>query len=332
MNKNRCLIALSISLLIGGCASTSDYSESILRLDKAINDSATTIQAIDTDITAKNNAKLKEKIISGELLLETAKGECAAGTNSCSLTVHEARDGENTLVSSYPIQSSMPKGLKALDMVKTYAGRLKSIVEADTAAKVVASANATLGSLEQMTNQLAKENRSTHSSVNKITEYKKPVMGVIEWVTDKYVERVKVEALAQTTQDAHLVIQDLTAFYATAAQSQKLAKFAGQHTVFMKKQETYDDSSATSKSVDAYVSAAADYDVALKAQTANPLKAFEAAHEALMKQLNGVSDEQATLVEVASALDQLEQEVSKIKALIDAFKNNKKETNKGDQS
>jgi len=325
-------VALSVTLVLSGCATTADYSESVSRLEKAINDSATSIEAIDSDITARKNAKLKKEVVAGKLLLDAANNECAAGKEKCSLTVRESKDGKIILVSAYPLQSSMPKGLKALNMVKNYISRLKSIVEADTAAKVTASANATLGSLEEITNQLAKANGNATSEKNKITEYKEPAMGLIEWITDKYVERVKAEALAKATRDAHAVIKDLTIFYATAAQSQKLAEFSGFHDVFVKKQESYDNNPVTANSVDSYVSATADYEIILKAQTANPLKAFETAHEKLMKQLNGEADKKATLVDVSSAIERLEQEAKKVKALVDAFKKKSNSTNNGDQS
>lgn len=53
-------IALSTTLALGGCASTVDYSDFVIKLDKAINDYATSIQAIDADITARQNTELKK--------------------------------------------------------------------------------------------------------------------------------------------------------------------------------------------------------------------------------------------------------------------------------
>ncbi|NKC12084.1 MAG: hypothetical protein GKR94_07735 [Gammaproteobacteria bacterium] len=325
-------IALSTTLALGGCASTVDYSDFVIKLDKAINDYATSIQAIDADITARQNTELKKNVAAGKLLLDTAGNECAAGKEKCSLIVQKADTGKLILVSAYPIQSSMPKGLKALELVKTYVGNLKSIVEADTAAKVTASANATLGSLEEISNQLAKENGNDTGKTNKITEYKEPIVGLIGWITDKYVDHVKTEALAKATRDAHKSIKDLTKFYAIAAQSQKLAEFAGFHSAFVKSQENYDANPITESSVGMYVSAAADYEVALKAQAANPLKAFESAHEELRKQLNGEDNKKTTLVDVASAIERLEQEAKKIKDLVDAFKKKSDSANNGGQS
>jgi hypothetical protein len=326
------MVVASAALILGGCATTADYSGPVSRLEQAINDSAASIVAIDADITTRQNAKLKNHIVAGNLLLDPANDQCAAGKENCTLTVLEAKDGKTILVSSYPLESSMPNGLKALQMVKIYIGRLKSIIEADTTAKVSANANATLGSLEEIANKLAKENGNSADDTNKITEYKEPARSLIEWATEKYVERVKVNALARATSDAHKVIKDLTVFYATAAQSQKLAEFAGFHAAFVKEQEQFDGNTIAGSSVDTYVQAAANYEVALKAQSANPLKAFEVAHEKLMKQLNGKEEKKTTLADVASAIERLEQECKKIKALVDGFKKKSNSTTNGDQS
>jgi archaellum component FlaC len=325
------LVMFIVTFFLGGCATIADYSEPVSRLEKAINDSATSIEAIDTDITARQNRKLKEKIIAGSLLLDATNNECAAGKDNCSLIVLQETEGVAKAVSAYPLKSSMPKAIEAMDQVKMYVGRLKSIVDADTAAKVTASANATLGSLEEIANQIANESGQASISKNKITEYKEPVMGLIEWITNKHVERVKKEALAKATRDAQPVIEGLTTFYATAAQSQKLAEFSGFHDSFIKNQEKFDDIPVTSSAVDSYVLAAANYQVALKAQAANPLKAFETAHEKLKKQLNGEDDKKTTLADVAAAIERLEQEVKKIKELVDSFKKSN-DTNNGDQS
>ena len=213
----------------------------------------------------------------------------------------------------------MPKGLQALKYVKIYVKRLKSIVDADTASKVTENANSTLGSIEEIANQLAKENKDGGNNKNIITEYKEPLMGLIEWITERYIERVKKEALAKATFEAHPVISELTEFYATAAQSQKLVEFSGFQNTYVKKQEEFDDNLPTSNSIDAYVLAASNYDVAIKAQAANPLKAFNKAHEKLMKQLNGLDKDQISFSSVTAAIESLEQEAKIIKEMIDSF-------------
>lgn len=323
------LFTAGVAIVLAGCSTTAEYSESVSRLENAINDSATSIASIDSAITTRQNKRLKDRVIANSLLLDSAGNECAAGKEGCSLIVLESEAGAVERVSTYPLKSSMPKGIKALEQIKVYVGRLKSIVDADTAAKVTESANATLGSLEDIVNQLANDGAQNSSKGNKITEYKEPAMGLFGWLTSRYVERVKKEALAKATLEAHPVIEDLTAFYAGAAQAQKLAEFSGHHAAFVKKQEAFDDSPATSASIDAYVTAAMNYDLALKAQAANPLKAFEIAHGKLKQQLNGEDDEKTTLVDVAAAIERLEQEATTVKKLVDSFRNSN-DSNSGD--
>jgi len=331
MNTRSIVVVFMATLILTGCASTVDYSESVTRLENAINDTAASVNAIDEDITARQNERLKKNIVAGKLLLEPADNECAAGREKCSLTVLKAENGKTDVVSVYPIKSSMPKGIKAIELIKVYVSRLKSIIDADTAAKVTASTNATLGSLEDIAKQLAKENGEATSKINRLSDYKEPASGFIEWLTEKHVERVKTEALATATLNAHKVIKDLTVFYSTAAQSQKLAEFAGFHKEFVIKQEQFDDKPPNDNSVDAYVLAASKYQIALNAQSANPLKAFEIAHEKLMNQLNK-KGEKTSLAEVASAIEHLEQEAKKIKSLVESVKEISDKANKGGKS
>ena len=302
-----------VSIIMSGCA-TVDYSDLVSRLDQAINDSADTIESIDADLTARKNAVQKGYIVNGNLLLNPATGQCAIGTGQCTLVV-VSRQGTNT---PYPLKSIMPKGLFALQAVKTYIGKLKSISEADTAAKVVASTNSTLGSLEVISNQLGKVSGESGKK-NMITDYKEPVTGFIEWLSTRYVKHIKAKALAKATRKAHPIIEELTEFYETAARSWVLIEFAESHDNFVKKQELFDDQSITTSTVDAYVRAAADYDVALKVTAAKAFNAFNIAHEKLMKQLNREGEDKVTMVEVASAIEYLEEEAKAIKAAVDAF-------------
>ena len=321
MKKILCIITLSTALFLNGCATTADYSAPVLRLEQAINDSSNLIESIDAELTARQNAVLKNKIVAEELLLDVAHDECAAGKKKCTLSVLSVKDGITARISDYPLMSTMPKGLLALQMVKTYVSRLKSIIEADTTGKVTASANETLGTLEGIANRLELESGKPAGKSQKIAEYKEPVIGLIEWITEKYVEQVKKEALAKAMKEAHPLIEDLTEFYATAAQSLKIAVFAETHIAFKDNQEKYDNQDQIAESsVDAYVQAAEDFDAALKAEAANPLEAFKAAHGKLMKQLNGEDAKENTLADVASAIERLEQEAKAIRALVDGFK------------
>ena len=302
-----------LSIVMSGCA-TVDYSELVSRLDQAINDSADTIESIDADLTARKNAVQKGYIVDGDLLLNPATGQCAIGTGQCTLVV-VSRQGTNT---PYPLKSSMPNGLFALQSVKTYVGKLKSISEADTAAKVVASANSTLRSLEVISKQLDKV-RGESGKKNTVTDYKKPVTGFIEFLSTRYVKHIKTKALANATKTAHPIIEELTGFYETAARSWVLIELAESHGNFVNKQGVFDRKSITTRTVDAYVRAAADYDVALKVTAAKAFSAFNIAHEKLMKQLNGEGEDKVTLEQVAAAIESLEEEAKAIKAAVDVF-------------
>lgn len=320
MKYNLLLLTSGVTFILSGCTTITDYSESVSRLERAIDESVTSIEAIDADMTAKQNKELKKMIMSNQLLLNPAENACAQGEQQCSLVTLKASEGKVEKYRAYPLTSMMPNSIKALEQVKLYVSRLKAIVDADTASKVTESVNATLGSLEQISSQLASEGAQGVNKENKISEYKAPIVGLIEWVTDKYVERVKKDALAKATLEAEPIIAKLTAFYAVSADAQKQADLAIFSKDFVNQQQQFDTVPITSASIDAYVSAAADYDVVLKAQAANPLLSFASAHEKLTAQLNGGGQASASLADVAAAIARLESEVKKVKALTDLFK------------
>lgn len=331
MNTRLSLAVLGTAVLLAGCAARVDYSTQVLRLEQAISDSAGSIESIDAAVTERQNALLKQRIIDGTLLLDTADEQCGVGRKGCSLVVLEAKEGRASVLSEYPVRSVMPKGREALRMVKRYVGGLKSIVEAETASKVSASANATLGSLEEIADRLAREMGGRAGSGTRFSEYRAPVASLIEWSVEKYVRRVKTEALAKATRDANAVVKALTQFYAAAAQSAKLAEFALDYNTFVQEQAQFDGNPVTAESVDAYVRAAADFDAALRAEAANPFKAFEAAHEKLMQRLNA-GEGSVTLVDVATAIERLEEETRTIKALVEGFRKEPEKNGTGGQS
>ncbi len=320
------MATVGATFIISGCATTVDYSESITRIEKAIHDSATSIKVIDTNITAKKNAKLKNDIIAKKLILSEVG--CALGKKECTLIV----DGNHCSYCpiNYPIKTAIPKGMEALERVKIYVSGLKAIIEADTVAKVTASANVTLGSIEK----LARKDGQSDSETNKITECREPIVGLIGWISSKYVERIKTKALAKATRDAHNYITGLTSLYGLVGQIQAQVYLPKPHSIFLRKKDHFNALEAvgaiTASSVDAYVLAAAAYDAKLKISVANPFRAFESAHEKLMMQLNGKDKKNITLVDVAVAIEDLEQEVTKIKALAEGFKKKSNDANNGD--
>ena len=314
------------TLTLGGCASVTDYSDSVTRLNTALNTAATSIEAIDTNVTARTNQNIETGIINNEYLLTTADNECAAGTQNCSLVVL-SRTQKTT---AYPLQSSIPKAIKALDLLKAYIANLQAIVDADTVSQVNNSVHTTLGSLDSIATQLSQESPGAARLQTRIAAYEEPAEQLIKWVVTKYVERAKVKALATATRNAQPVVSQLSVLYATAEDSVVLSEFAQSQKTFIAAQEQYDDATTQSAtSIKAYVSAAAEYNGALHAQSSNPLTAFVTAHEALEQQLNG--NKKFSLANVAAAISDLETEVSEVQSLAAGFKEAKETINNGAQ-
>lgn len=310
MKLQSLLMVGAVIFCVSGC-STTDYSGSITRLNAAINDSALAIKAMDSDITRSRNELLKSNITKKIVNLTTKENSCHINAMDCKLIV---QDKKSSVVAEYPIVTSIPAGVFVIEQLQIYVGNLKSIVEADTSDKVVASASSTLVSLETIDSQL-KILTKKEPVQSTIADYKEPVLGVIRWITTKYVERVKKDALARATRQAQPVIEDLTEYYAVTERSLVSIKLAEAGKIFVDAQDAYDAKKTNSLLV-SYVSAAPDYDSALKAKSAVPFNKFQEAHRKLKMQLN---DEKATLKDVAESLSALEADVKVVKELVDSF-------------
>lgn len=316
---------ISIAVLFSGCATKADYAQHISRLDKAVNDAATSIDTIDKKLTKEANRLQKEQIIAKKLLLMPKKGECNKNAKKCTLAVFGKKDEKVDILNEYPRKSIIPKGQVAIGKLKEYIKGLQSIIDADTASKVITNTNVTLDSLETTLNLLTKENIEAAKRAEKITAYKAPVKNVIEWSVEKYIMFVKRNALAKATQNANEIVKGLSEFYDLDAKSLNLLEFSKSDRAFRKGKNQFKFNPINEKSIDTYVKVASDYSIALKAKHVNPLKAFEIAHEKLTKQLN---NKEVTLKSVETSIKVLEKEVKLIKEFVKQFK----EVSKGENS
>lgn len=308
----RCVGLLCAFALLCGCAVV-DYKKPVDTLNTAIEDSAKTITALDEKLTRLHNERQSELVESGALLLEVANGSCALGTKECSLHVLSK---ENTS-RPFPATSLMPNALLALNGLKTYTQRLKAITDADTASQVATSANEALASIQNLTTTIATETGNDSSSKT-VAAFREPSVPAVEWFVTRYVGYVKVKALAQATKHAHPVILKLSDWYATSANAVWLTELGDAHDNFIKAEEKLpEDTPPTDAQIKAYVTAAMEFDAALKVHAARPLEKFTVAHEKLMQELNGEHD--VTLADAMAAIELLSNEANAFTKLIGEF-------------
>lgn len=312
MSANRLRFAglLIVVALMNGCTVV-DYKNPVNALNTAITDSANTINALDDKLSRLQNEQRSKKIHSGDLMLGPVKETCVLDpTTGCSLRVL-SRDNSTE---PYPVTSVMPKARLALNGVKTYVERLKAITDADTASKVVTSANEALGSIQNLTSTIANET-GNKTPLETVAAFQEPAVGVVEWSITRYVEYVKFKALAKSTRRAHPVIEVLSTWYETAARAVAATELADAHSEFLEAQEDYDKlNKPTSAQIETYVKAAMNFDAVLKAVAARPLEKFTIAHKNLMLALNGENG--VSLADATAAIERLSNEAKILKKII----------------
>ena len=310
---------LTITTVIAGLAagcSVTDYKEPIGELQTAIETSIDTVNALDAKATAARNARWRAGITEGKILLSETDGQCADGARACTLKIEFPGDPKPR---SYPAVTLMPKAKIGLEALRTYVGKLKSIVEADSVGKVTTAANSALGSAQKIEEAIAKANGKESSGT--IADFTEPSVAAIGWLVGQYVDYVKYRALAESTRRAQPVVARLASLHKSIGGAITALETADALKAFLAVQERFDSAvdngKLSSAIVDDYVAAAAGYDVSLNASTAAPLQAFVATHAKLMKQLNREGG--VTLADATAAIADLRDRAKALKAVVEGF-------------
>ncbi|MFV1998564.1 MAG: hypothetical protein ACC641_11205 [Acidiferrobacterales bacterium] len=308
------LVAVCTTLLILAGCSVADYKKPINDLSSAVDDSITTVEKIDQEVTEVQNIRWRKSISDGKVVLLTADNSCASGLNKCSLIIRLPDKHEKP----FPTQSLMPKALVGLKGLKDYVASLKAIVDAETASAVKTSANAAMASVAEIEAEITKANDANAVKPSTIKAYSEPALAAINWLVVQYVERVKYNALAAATKRAQPVIVRLAEFHQLSGDVAATLKAAAALKAFVKAQTAYDDADIKNATViNAYVNAAETFHDVLKGRAAQPLKKFLVAHTKLNDSLNGNGD--VTLADAIAAIKEFQQRAQEFKKIVDDF-------------
>ena len=310
---------LTVAILTAGFAtgcSVADYMEPIRELHSAIEISIDSVEALDAQATEVRNARWRAAIVAGQALLTETDQQCADGTAACTLQIEFLDGSESTL---YPAITLMPKAKAGLEALRSYVGKLKSIVEADTVGKVTTAANAALGNAQKIEEAIAKANEK--ESDGTVADFSQPSVAAIGWLVGQYVDYVKYRALAEATRRAQPIVARLASLHRTIGRAVTTLETADALKAFLAAQKQFDDADEngelTPVIVDQYVAAAAAYDISLKASMAAPLEAFSEAHAKLTKQLN--REGSTTLSDAYAAIAELRERTEALRSVVDGF-------------
>lgn len=317
---------LAIATAISSCTNVGDFKEPVSELSTALNSSAAVLNKIDEDQT-----KLRNQLWRDDLMASPARAILIAPDNQCSISgtgdnavkdcalqiIHKGKQTGKP----FPARSVIVNSRKGLTYLKTYVAGLKSIVDADTAAKIITETNKTFANLGRLEDTIA-EARGEEKGSGKIAAYTASLSALTKWLAENYINHLKYKSLAEATARAHPAITGLEELMTGIGNAAAKLELADAATAFLAAQTAYDDAAEANtlnnQKINAYLKAAGEFDQALKASAAEPLKAFRVAHEKMKKHLNGEGD--ISLAEVFAAIKDLKDRADEFKVIVDGFK------------
>ncbi len=245
----------------------------------------------------------------GKLLARVMGGDCLPVSKRCRLE-SVARDGSKQALSPGP---ALKKTIIIMRSIRSYGDHLLSIVNDDTAAKVEASVNATLGRVAALTDTITKLGGVGVASPIDLKPFVTPVGQAVNWVIGHYLAKLKLDALKRATQDSKTVVAN------AAALLTKIGGIAssGPKVTFANLVSTRTDAFRTHRTqsnLGALIKAAENYDAYLIAKPDDIFTKLGTAHGALVDHL------QNNEISLASVSKQIAAFASEAKTLADILK------------
>lgn len=309
-------LLISTAIVLLSACSVADFKQPITDLNTAIDDSISTVEEIDREVTQVQNTRWRKQVTEGKAFLLTPADSCASGETSCSLIIRFQGVPGNK--GTFPKRSLMSEAHVGLKGLKKYVANLQAIVDADTASKISTHANAALASASEIEVEIAKAKDQNAEAKEVIKAYNEPTLAVINWLVTQYVERMKYNALASATKRAQPILESLIEYHDINSLAASQLKSSAALKAFTKAQDAYDEANPkTDKIIDNYVLAVATYDTVLKGNSAQPLKSFLKAHTKLNASLNG--NGKTSIADAIAAIDQFKTQAKEFKKIMKDF-------------
>ena len=312
---SRIIAIIFLSVFLTAC-SIADYQKPVADFSAATNKVEATLIELNKQVTdAYRKILLRRALTSQNGVQFYKKGkdvDCHRLATRCRLVFYE-----NEQEKSLSPKPALQKIIALARSFRAYANNLSAIVEADTAAQVEVSTNETLASIERLEDTVRKFSKKPKTSAGKIKEYTLPVGLVINWVVEKYVAEVKIDALKHATENAKDIVADAAKLFQSLAE---IGKDKAAKKVLASDVQKYHDKLVESKSkqdLEILIKATKQYDeLLLLSSRSNIFAMWSDAHNVLANKLEGEKISLATLYVKISAL--LE-EAEKLAAIAKAF-------------
>ncbi len=274
-------LTLAAALLAFATAcSVADYKKPVSDFAVGTQHAEESLVELDRLVTDAYAAVHRSRVLSNEALVEIEGTDCQVQSKRCQLVVVD-RAGEKELLTPEPALRRMITLMRA---IRTYADGLKAIVEADTAEKVATQVNATLGSVESISETMANLDRRVRQP-SSFSEYKTSVGQAVNWVIGQYVAKVQVDGLKRATKDAKSVIAAAAGFFKEAAGTASDVPKQVMANEVSKRAAAFENAPSES-TLDKLIKSAAKYDQVLLARPPAVFVRLGAAHDALANKLD----------------------------------------------
>lgn len=306
----RMVLSACLLGLVAACSAV-DYQKPVSTFSAATENATNAMVALNQQVTQSYADRIRTAALNGNTLIKAKDGDCELTSDRCRLVTVKSDRSEELFVPD-PVLGNIVALMRQID---AYAKGLTDIVNADTAAKVAAHVNSTLGSVENLAKTV--DGLADSNLAGNVTAYKTSVGKLVNWLVGKYVANVQVSGLRRATEAADPVIMEAASiFKETAAIAAVISVIGPQKKFEVARQKFEDDEGAgragnLERNLNAMASTAAAYDRILLAKPSSVFAKLGEAHAALTASLH---DDDVSLV---TALAKIEVFAAEAQALID---------------
>lgn len=296
-----CVLVITVS----ACSTVTSYKKPITDFSTATSNAEAALLKLDLMVSKDNETILRREVL--DVPLRVDYDGCELGSEHCRITVR--RRGGKPM--PFPPEPMLGKIIDLMRGITLYTQDLNAIVTADTSAKVAASVNAAMGSIEALSTTINKQSGAT------LTVYKDPISKAVNWMFGQRIAKLQIDGLRRATSRADPVIaRAAMVFESSADQAEVFAhdELVAQFDLALKKNKD----SPSDANLTALVARASAYDVVLKSRPSLVFAKLAPVHNALTRSLQGEGESVVDLIARIDAFAAQAQTVVEIVRELDA--------------
>lgn len=275
--------------LFSACSTVTSYQKPVADFAVATKTAEAALIALDKSVTSQKEKAQRQKIVDGKSLIKAKDESCLAESTECVVIVQFP----GGIKEQIPPLPALGNSLALMRSVTAYTQALHEIVTADTAAKVAASVNSSLGSIESLTKTVNKQTGAT------ISAYKDPVSKAINWMFTQRIAKLQLDGLRQATSQAQPIILDAVRQFDAVTKTAEQLNRQNWSLEFAENANRYKRSKSETN-LNAMLKSATAYNTFIQSRSSSMYAGLGQAHTALYQSLRG---EGKSVVEVIASIE-----------------------------